>query len=682
MKASSLLLVTFFLVSATIMALPFSKAEIIVSGRDDLSLGLPQAPYSFSSVEVFDSDKDGKDELYLGGCGFLDMETRTEGIHAYEYSAGGKMWLPFGSGLPGEGSGEYYGALGLGDINGDGYMDIVGPKPSRWYDIDTNGLDIFAGSSSGKFTLLHNIPLESGDSGSSNEAEVADLDNDGFSDIVVSTYSGINVFFGDGSGTNWVESSPPHAKRTEISGIGIGDLNKDGLLDIVGTPYQYSQDIEMYTLGARRTWRDIPFKEVSGGFGIKISDLDGDGNEDVIYGTVSQGMKAWLGQGSTPLTGFPCTEASAGLPTEGQYDQLELGDVNGDGRPDLVAGSNSGPLTHLYLNDLPEGWTEVLTGPQALEVGGDSYGANFGDWDADGQLDIAACSWEDGADAWSVTTTAVDENRPPIADAGSDMISYVDEEVVLDGSSSYDPDGTVQSYEWLCTSHPSLVLTGPSSGKPKFTPTEEGAYLFSLRVKDDKGLWSSYDTVKVTVIGKEVNLPPVADAGQDRTGQVGTTVSLDGSQSSDPDGSISAYEWTCTTQSVSLQNGDGPSPSFVPDEPGDITFELVVTDDDGTRSAPDRVTVHVTGSTIPTDDDDAPEDESGSALVTVVVLGVLLVLIVIVAVAVIAWYRSGKKEGPVEEVLELPTVCPQCNNELAFRSDFGRYQCPRCGRYY
>jgi hypothetical protein len=356
--------------------------------------------------------------------------------------------------------------------------------------------------------------------------------------------------------------------------------------------------------------------------------------------------------------------------------------VNGDGRPDLIAGSNSGPLTHLYLNDLPEGWTEVFTGPQALEVGGDSYGANFGDWDADGQLDIAACSWEDGADAWSVTTTAVDENRPPVADAGSDMISYVDEEVVLDGSSSYDPDGTVQSYEWQCTSHPSIVLTFPTSSKPRFTPTEEDLYLFSLRVEDDKDLWSSYDTVKVTVIGKDVNLPPVADAGQDRTGQVGMVIALDGSQSSDPDGSISAYEWTCTTHSVTLQNGVGPTPSFVPNVPGDHSFELVVTDDDGTRSTPDRVTVHVIGPIIPTDDDDAPEDESGSTLGTVMVLGAILVLIVIVAVAVIVWSRSGKKEGPREEVLELPVVCPQCNNELAFRSDFGRYQCPRCGRYY
>ena len=255
MEVSYVLAVCLFLASFILLVPASSDAEVIVTGREGSSTGLPQSPYSFSSVEVFDSDNDGRDEIYMGGSGFLDMEERTEGIQAYELNAATGSWMPFGSGLPGKGSGEYYGALGLGDINGDGYMDIVGPKPSRWYDIQTNGLDIFAGSSSGNFILLHNIPLESGDAGSSNEAEVADLDGDSFADIVVSTYSGVNVFFGDGTGTNWEESSPPHPKRTEISGIGIGDLNNDGLLDIVGTPYQYSQEVEMYTLGARRSWR-------------------------------------------------------------------------------------------------------------------------------------------------------------------------------------------------------------------------------------------------------------------------------------------------------------------------------------------------------------------------------------------------------------------------------------------
>jgi hypothetical protein len=659
-----------------------TTGEVILSGRTDISSGLPQSPSSFSSVEVFDSDSDGKDEIYMGGCGFLDMGTRTEGIHAYEFSPGANMWTPFGSGLPGKGSGEYYGALGLGDINGDGHMDIIGPKPSRWYDIPVNGVDIYSGSGSGKFTLLHTIPLESGDAGSSNEAEAADLDDDGFVDIVVSTYSGVNVFFGDGSGTNWVESSPPHAKRTEISGIGIGDLNNDGLLDIVGTPYQYSQDVEMYTLGTRRSWRDIPFKEVSGGFGTKVLDMNGDGNSDVIYGAVSQGIKVWLGQGTTSLTGFPCTEASTGLPAEGQFDQIELSDINGDERPDMIAGSNSGPYARLFLNDLPEGWTEIFTGPLALEVGGDSYGANFGDWDGNGQLDVAACSWEDGADAWLVTTTALNENQPPVADAGTDIISYVDEEVVLDGSGSYDTDGTVQGYEWQCSSHPAIPVSGLETSRPRFTPATEDIYRFKLRVRDNEGVWSAYDMVDVTVLGKDVNLPPVADAGADRTVEVGQKITLDGSGSQDADGYVSDYEWTCTTHTVTMQNEDGPSPSFVPDGEGDFIFQLVVTDDQGARSAPDRVTVHATVPLGPVDEDPKNKDDDQSPIILIMVLGTALLLIIAASIGVIIWARSGKKGPPAEEVLELPSVCPQCRTELVHNKDFNRYQCPTCGRYY
>ncbi len=238
-------------------------------------------------------------------------------------------------------------------------MDISAPKPSRWYEMDysENGIDIYTGNGNGVFEFTHTIPLDDSQMGSSNEVEVADLDDDGFTDIIVSTYSGIKVFFGDGSGTRWNEQSPPHLKSTEISGIGIGDLNKDGLLDIVGTPYQRSEDVEMYVQGNLRSWRDVPFKETSAGFGVKILDVDLDGNNDVVYGTLNEGIKVWLGQGEVTLTSFPCTDGSEGLPSiDGAWDQVELSDINGDGKPDLIAAINTKSTVHCFINDLPGGW--------------------------------------------------------------------------------------------------------------------------------------------------------------------------------------------------------------------------------------------------------------------------------------------------------------------------------------
>ncbi|MCK5773470.1 MAG: VCBS repeat-containing protein, partial [Thermoplasmata archaeon] len=312
--------------------IPEAGGEDAVTGRLQISGGLPQETASFTTVEVFDSDHNGLDEIFMGGAGFVESQARTEGIRAYEYDSSQGSWREFGTGLPGDGSGEYYGAIGLGDINGDGEMDIAAPKPSRWYDIDTaeNGIDIYTGNGSGNFEFLHTISLPDTYLGSSNEAEIYDLDGDGHGDIIASTYRGVKIWFGDGTGTSWDDRSPilVISGNLEVGGVGIGDLNNDGLLDVVATPYQGSTNVMMYIQGASRSWNQVDFKETDNGFGVKVQDLDGDGNNDVVYGTRTEGIRAWLGEGTTNLQGFPCTDASTGLPdTGGDYDQVELGDV-------------------------------------------------------------------------------------------------------------------------------------------------------------------------------------------------------------------------------------------------------------------------------------------------------------------------------------------------------------------
>lgn len=594
------------LVSIAVLAFPLfflSDTEgSQIEGRTDISFGLPQDGFSFTTVESFDSDGNGKDEIYLGGAGFTD-NALTEGILAYEYDIASGQWNEFGSGLPGDGSGNYYGALGLGDINGDGEMDIAAPLPTRWYlamDETNSGVDIYTGDGQGSFDFLNRIlltdPLGARFHDSSNEVEIIDLDNDGHNDIAISTYVGIRVFFGDSSGTNWEESSPPHLKQTEISGVGIGDLNNDGLLDLVGTPYQRSTDVEMYIQGSRRSWRDVPFEETSAGYGVKILDLDLDGNNDVIFGTNGEGIRAFLGEGEVSLTEFPHTEASSGLPSsDGPWNQLELRDINGDDYPDLVAACSSRETVNVYLNELPSGWTEVFTGSDEMVVGGDPYGTNFGDWDGDGQIDVAGCGWDDGANAWLINggEGSSGGNLLPIASAGDDMTVNIGDVVTLDGSDSEDPDGEIVEWEWKCTSHPSLSMEDADTDSPSFTAEEEGTYVFTLRVKDDNDEWSGISSVRVTVLDPDVNYPPSAVISGDSAGVVGETVNLDGSGSIDVDGDVVGWQWSCTSHTISFQGSTSSQASFVPDEVGEYEIELVVEDDSGEFSDPDSITIHV-----------------------------------------------------------------------------------------
>ena len=590
--ASILLLLLFFPV-------PEASGEDAVTGRIQISDGLPQETASFSTVEVFDSDRNGLDEIFMGGAGFANSQVRVEGIRAYEYDSSLGRWMEFGSGLPGDGSGEYYGAIGLGDINGDGEMDIAAPKPSRWYDIDTaeNGIDIYTGDGSGNFEFLHTISLPDTYIGSSNEAEIYDLDGDGHGDIIASTFRGVKIWFGDGTGTNWDDRSPILliSGDLEVSGVGIGDLNNDGLLDVVATPYQGSTNVMMYIQMTGRSWNQVDFKETDNGFGVKVQDLDGDGNDDVVYGTRTEGIRVWLGEGTTNLQGFPCTDASAGLPeTGGDYDQVELGDVNNDGKPDLIVSGDRDEIAQLFINDLPTGWIEIFTGDDRLVVGGTAYGANFGDWDGDGNLDIAACAWEGGADAWIVTRGSTVQNAPPVADAGPAQTADLRDVIYLDGTESSDPDGTISEWEWKCTSHAYVSLENDDGPTPYFTSEQEGEHLFTLRVKDDDNEWSSISEVTVDIINPTVNSPPIADAGEDVDAYVGDTVTLDGTGSRDPDGTIVEYVWACTSHTITLEDGDTDEPSFTPVSEDEYVLTLLVSDDLSLSSSLDEVSVFVT----------------------------------------------------------------------------------------
>ena len=87
------------------------------------------------------------------------------------------------------------------------------------------------------------------------------------------------------------------------------------------------------------------------------------------------------------------------------------------------------------------------------------------------------------------------------------------------------------------------------------------------------------------------NRSPAADAGIDQTVDAGDTVSLDGSGSSDEDGTIATYQWAQTTgPAVSLSNEDQAATSFVApgvDTDTTLVFRLTVTDDGGATGSDD-----------------------------------------------------------------------------------------------
>ena len=190
------------------------------------------------------------------------------------------------------------------------------------------------------------------------------------------------------------------------------------------------------------------------------------------------------------------------------------------------------------------------------------------------------------------------ENQPPVADAGGPYSGNQGTDIALDGTGSDDPDGDIASYEWTIVTN----LTGGACGfvegidnvaELSVNCADDGTLTVRLTVTDDDGATDSDDaTVTVT------NTPPIADAGDDSSGDEGSDITLDGRGSSDPDGTIVSYEW----EIVSFDNADGgscaiddasaDSTSVACDDDGTLVVKLTVTDDDGATDE-DEATVTV-----------------------------------------------------------------------------------------
>jgi LmbE family N-acetylglucosaminyl deacetylase len=186
-------------------------------------------------------------------------------------------------------------------------------------------------------------------------------------------------------------------------------------------------------------------------------------------------------------------------------------------------------------------------------------------------------------------------NSPPVANAGPDQSVSTGSSVTLDGSGSSDPNGDPLTYQWTQTGGTPVTLSSATAQKPTFTaPAAATTLVFSLVVNDGT-LNSPADTVSITV-GSVANSPPVANAGPDRSVSTGSSVTLDGSGSSDPNGDPLTYQWTQTGGTpVTLSSATAQKPTFTaPAAATTLVFSLVV--NDGTLNSPaDTVSISVVG---------------------------------------------------------------------------------------
>ena len=211
-------------------------------------------------------------------------------------------------------------SLAAGDVNGDGIPDFVLAGH--------NELIVLLGNSNGTFQAPEFFPTGPHPA----SAVIADVNGDGKPDIVVANqyaYS-VSVLLGNGNGT-----FQPQQTFVTIAGpysVAIGDVNGDGILDIVVGNSPPSQSAVCVLLGNGNGTFQTPLSFATGGAFVKavaIGDLNGDGKPDLVVANADPGLAILLGNGNGTFQTPQSLPAIDDRP-------VALGDVNGDGRLDLV----------------------------------------------------------------------------------------------------------------------------------------------------------------------------------------------------------------------------------------------------------------------------------------------------------------------------------------------------------
>lgn len=185
-------------------------------------------------------------------------------------------------------------------------------------------------------------------------------------------------------------------------------------------------------------------------------------------------------------------------------------------------------------------------------------------------------------------------NKGPVANAGPDQtVTLVSSEVTrstatvtLNGSGSTDPDGTIVHFQWIKKSGPSTPqpsIVTETSSQTDVKNLVEGVYVFELSVTDDKGSIARDEVqINVNAAPPPENKPPVAIAKATLFPAAANAIQLDGTGSTDEDGTIVAYKWSQLGGFPVTIDGAALDTAIVKDmQPGIYKFQLIVTDNNG-----------------------------------------------------------------------------------------------------
>jgi hypothetical protein len=310
------------------------------------TISVQQAPTSYPIVTAD-----------FNGDGIADLAVPLYGLNDVAILLGkgdGTFDAPIMASVPGS---NFIKQIVVGDFNGDGIPDLA------LIDSDTSTVGILLANGDGTFTQEAARPPVSG---APTYIATGDFNGDGKTDVAVAENDGtIAILLGNGDGTFAALGSVNSGSSS--SSIAVADLNGDGRPDIVlasggGT----SETVIVLTGNGDGTFNSsfsVQSPTSMNVTWVQVADFNQDGTPDVVLADSIGGATVFLNNGGGSLNkSFPVV---SGL-TVPYYLEVGVGDLNGDGYPDIVAGGYYNNSQGLYLTQP----TETASASASIQVSG------------------------------------------------------------------------------------------------------------------------------------------------------------------------------------------------------------------------------------------------------------------------------------------------------------------------